>query len=110
MASKDTWVGALPDYDIAPLSNQRVVCAAQREYETGLIVTGARHFDKTMVHVIERIDTLLIQRWARSESGFIDQFGNFLTRQEAWIVADREGQIIRDRDWQTGSLHSEHLY
>ncbi len=49
--------------------------------------------------------------WRTSEQGFIDQFGKFYTRDQAWFIADANGQILpSERDWQTGSLHSEHLY
>jgi hypothetical protein len=48
--------------------------------------------------------------WRTAEQGFVDQRGEWLTREEAWIVADGEQQIIRDPDWMVGHLHSEHLY
>ena len=53
------------------------------------------------------------QEWQRAEEGFIDQHGKFYSRAEAWPVALRNDQILRyelDSKWQTGSLHSEHLY
>lgn len=34
----------------------------------------------------------------RCSAKFIDQRGNFLTREEAWIVAEKANQIIR-REW-----------
>lgn len=34
----------------------------------------------------------------------------FLTRQEAWVVAEAAGQIVRDKDKCVGTLYSEHLY
>jgi hypothetical protein len=44
------------------------------------------------------------------EQGFIDNKGNFLTREEAWVVAEREGQIIRRACSDEGVLYSENLY
>lgn len=47
--------------------------------------------------------------------GFIDQFNNFYTRKEAWIIAETNGQIIRrvggdmSLDGE-GKLFSENLY
>ena len=53
---------------------------------------------------------------------FIDQFGNFLTRAEAWKIADANGQIRRPTGWESfanprpanvgdeGILFSENLY
>lgn len=42
--------------------------------------------------------------------GFVDTDANFLERREAWEVAEAAGQIVKDRDWCVGILHSEHLY
>ena len=49
------------------------------------------------------------------EQGFVDQFGNFYSREEAWIIAVTNGQIIRrvggdmSLDGE-GKLFSENLY
>jgi hypothetical protein len=103
---------------------QRIVCAAQR-HRDGRIVCGARHFDDLMwqqilqmtpaawqsLKISNEAPPVEAQHWSRfSRSGFVNQFCEFLTREEAWLVAEAAGQIIRDRDWMTGRLHSEHLY
>lgn len=93
-----------------------VVCAALRQGD--VIVAGARHFDKVMLSQIALMN--LPKKW---EQGFIDQYGNFLTRSEAWIVADHRGQIRRPTGFETdynsprpanfgdnGLLFSENLY
>lgn len=99
----------------------RIVCAANRHPTTGEIAIGVRHFC-TQMH--QNIRGLCARRgvkasdlnneyamgWRTSKQGFIDQFWKFHTREEAWVIADANGQIIQDRDWFTGSLHSEHLY
>lgn len=78
---------------------QRVVCAANRL--DGVIALGPRHFDAVMhrhIGVIcgaEMMPEAERARWARAEQGFIDQFGSFLTRREAWAIAATQGQIIR---------------
>lgn len=91
---------------------QRVVCAALRHEEGGIII-GPRHFDATMHRLIEGTGG----DWNRAEQGFIDQFGNFLTREEAWWVAVVRDQIIRFVGNQTpesrragDELYSENLY
>lgn len=89
---------------------RRVVCAANRNNATGIIACGARHFDSVMHRAIEQMPSVQRDDWRKSEQGFIDQHGVFLTREEAWKVAEAAGQIIRCTDWQIGSLHSEHLY
>jgi len=47
------------------------------------------------------------------QQGFVDNRGNFLTRTEAWKLAEKTGQII-DRfdsnDADGGTLYSENLY
>ena len=43
------------------------------------------------------------------EQGFIDQFGNFYNRQEAWIIAEKHKQIKPDYSIK-GTLFSEDLY
>jgi hypothetical protein len=45
-----------------------------------------------------------------SEQGFIDTWGNFLTREEAWVNATFNNQIIRRCGGDEGRLYSENLY
>jgi hypothetical protein len=89
---------------------QRVVCAACR-YE-GIIVVGIRHLDVLMRQTIKLmypdIDPKSIcVRFAR-EQGFVDQFGNFLTRTEALKIAIEKDQIYRTTNER--ELFSENLY
>lgn len=93
-----------------------VVCAAMRK--NGVIVCGARHFDSVMRPIIDKLD----MGYGEWEQGFIDQNGHFLTRKEAWKIADENGQIRRGTGWETqydprpagikddGVLFSENLY
>lgn len=80
---------------------QRIVCAANRDVD-GTLYLGVRHCDRFM-H-----DAKTDQRYC--EQGFIDQFGEFLTRQEAWKVAVAANQIIRRVGGDEGRLYSENLY
>lgn len=91
---------------------QKVVCAAI-QLKDGLVVTGARHFCPTMVAQLERIKNLddPIGFAATSEQGFIDQWGNFLTRQQAYVIAERQDQFKGEGAPHTkGCLYSEDLY
>lgn len=93
-----------------------VVCAAIRKDE--LIICGARHFDTVMRGVIA---TMKIKHTG-FEQGFIDQYGVFMTRREAWVIADKAGQIRRPTGLETeynprpanvgdeAELFSENLY
>ena len=74
----------------------------------GLIVCGARHFDLIMRACIEKMD--MVNRNADWEQGFIDQRGNFLTRQDAHVIATNSGQIVRRCGGDENKLFSENLY
>lgn len=92
---------------------QRIVCAAVQFNCCGkrLVAVGAHHYDKVMTACLEAMANEI-----ESETqGFIDNSGNFLTREEAWTVAVKARQVIRriDGDGDTingGKLFSENLY
>lgn len=84
-----------------------VVCAANRYKETGRIICGPRHWDDTMRQ--QKLETEDFGGW---DQGFVNQFGEFLTREEAWVIAKENNQIKR---WAyegqpDGCLYSENLY
>ena len=90
---------------------KRIVCAAIRNAK-GRIITGARHYDGTMHTTLNYCtDFADWQDHSQITQGFIDQKGNFLTREEAFEVAAGNGQIIRicgSEDKRR--LYSENLY
>jgi len=100
------------------MSHQRVVCAANKYYfmfSDGtfeeVIVCGARHYDKIMRNQINAFDEHFWSCKIREEQGFIDQHGNFLTREVAYIIARENGQIIREcGNPNSKELFSENLY
>jgi hypothetical protein len=88
---------------------QVVVCAANRS-KCGIVVCGARHWDALMHRVVDSIERGGQRlKW---EQGFIDQFGTFLTREEAMIVVRESGQpFSEERNGGAGKeLFSEGLY
>lgn len=87
---------------------QRIVCAANKFEGVGktFIVLGARHYDTLMNEAIKRLPPGTYEK----EQGFIDQCGNFLTREEAYMVAVGADQIIRRVGGDEGRLFSENLY
>ena len=87
--------------------NRRIVCAALRDGD-GRIVCGPRHFDGTMMEQIK--DRPNKDAWRTSEQGFIDQHGKFLTREEAFVIAASERQILREVGGNGIDLYSENLY
>lgn len=93
------------------MKTRRVVCAANRHMETGVIVCGARHFDDLMRQAIRAMnDGDWDTSWNCAEEGFVDNFGNFLTRNEAMVMARKNGQILYDAGWSKTDLYSENLY
>lgn len=91
--------------------DKRIVCAAIRNARGGIIV-GARHYDGLMHTALNNcIDWLDWEDHSQIAQGFIDQRGNFLTREEAFDIAEGNGQIIRicgSEDKR--KLYSENLY
>jgi hypothetical protein len=108
----------LPGHLRPGAKQRRVVCAANRLVEMWMgltpgratyIVCGPRHFDPTMrAQIALRPEGKDV--WARSEQGFIDQWGTFMTREEAMQVAKAAGQLLYTEDLPTEWLDSSHLY
>lgn len=86
-----------------------VVCAANRSKTTGKIVCGARHWDERMREWAFEGNERKAD-WLSAEQGFIDQFGVWMNRQEAWTVAEAAGQIKYGPITAKGTLYSEDLY
>lgn len=93
----------------------RIVCAANlyTSEDVEFLIVGPRHSDATMREQLKyRYDPDSLDDFKVTQ-GFIDQFGDFHIRQEAWKIAEVNGQIFRrvggdDRDG--GTLYSENLY
>lgn len=105
-----------------PVESTWKIVSAAMLMDDGLVVPGVRHFSPDMRAVLERIygEEYHVRV---DKQGFIDTHGNFLTREEAWVRADQNGQIhVYDpggkRDpvpqpantRKSGTLFSEHLY
>lgn len=87
---------------------QRKVAQAACNYG-GYIVTGTRHYCPIMSLQIDSIGHGNLIDFAggldKVVQGFTDQYGVFMDRKEAWIVAKEAGQIINT--YQEGILYSE---
>lgn len=90
----------------------RIVCAAV-QLEDGTIIIGPRHYDPVMREQMKRMGYDASGRYGEREQGFIDQWGRFWNRKQAWDIAWRQGQI-RQRCGSDGAdgmgLFSENLY
>jgi len=85
---------------------QIVVCAANRK--DGIIFCGARHCDSVMRSQANMMQGMKL---TNCEQGFIDQFGDFLTREEALKIVITNGQPFNaERNGSTTKLFSEGLY
>lgn len=94
----------------------RVVCAAIR-HKNSCVLCGARHYDDVMRKMILKLICLACEAdvslredgWYSCDQGFINNKGEFLTREQAWKVAEAAGQI-RQITGTAGTLFSEDLY
>ena len=90
---------------------RRVVCAACRSSKTGTMVLGPRHMDNVMRVHVELTPNHDYHDF--DDQGFIDQWGIYMNRQEAWKVAEAAKQIVYRCGGDTakgGTLYSENLY
>jgi plasmid maintenance system killer protein len=98
---------------------RRVVCAANRAED--ILLVGPRHWDSTMHTQYDALEMFIEGDMPSRESfeqGFINTWGEFLTRKQAWVVASNNNQIIRFVGSQTveslkdseTKLYSENLY
>lgn len=90
---------------------QRKVVAAANWYN-GYILVGARHWDALMQMQANAVGGgKLLRDWAEGEEiqGFVDQYRNFLTREEAAKIAIEAGQIEKLK-FCNDQLFSEDLY
>jgi len=85
-----------------------VVCAANKYGD--LVFIGVRHFCPVMQFNMRTHDIPGLRRTRGEVQGFIDQFGVFMDRKEAAIVAKESGQLARYGDNFPEVLFSEDLY
>lgn len=100
-------VKEMQDYGEFETSEQRVVCAACR-WPDGHIILGIRHYSPDMRLSIALQGYNPVEQGI--EQGFVDQRGRFLTRQEAYEIAERQGQYKPYPPFTRGTLYSEDLY
>jgi hypothetical protein len=86
---------------------RRIVCAANRQRGGGVIICGARHWDLLMHGTREALGL----HASEFEQGFVCNFGDWHTREEAYVIAARMCQIRRPSASPGGKyLYSECLY
>lgn len=71
----------------------------------GHLIVGNRHFCPIMQMTIDNLNLRDENHYHDSEQGFVDQWGVYMSRQEAWRVAKAAGQI--KEVFTEGVLYSE---
>ena len=89
-----------------PVKPERYVVCAANKMPDGFLLVGARHWDNLMREQADRIG----YKGGKEEEGFIDQFGNFMTRDEAQAIVRKSGQSLKRPVDEYETLYSENLY
>jgi len=94
--------------------NRHIVCAANKFELNGqeIIVTGARHYDPIMHAVIDALSEqgqLIAIPDVVANQGFIDNFGKWLSREDARACVLENEQVLRSQP-NSSELFSEDLY
>jgi hypothetical protein len=92
---------------------KRVVVCAAVKLASGQVICGVRHFDELMLQSMPPNTEQGRAQLAGHEQGFVDNRYRFLSRAEAWHLAESAGQIDPDSPAYRGirgSLFSEDLY
>ena len=90
-------------------TRQRLVVCAANKYGNHLFI-GVRHFCPIMCTSMAKSNINHLREKFGEEQGFIDQYGVFMTREEAWLVAEAAGQIRYRCGGDGDKLFSENLY
>lgn len=88
-------------FDVRP---ERLVSAAIQK--DNVIIMGVRHFDQIMQTQLD-ISGLDRKGW---QQGFVTNRLRFVSRDEAWLIAQTNDQICWGKDRPPGKLFSEDLY
>lgn len=99
MIELETYARSLPNFH----EIRRVAMAAN--IVNGHLIVGCRHHCPIMCMQIELLGLDCSEHDILAEQGFVDQWGIYMCRREAWSVAERAGQI--KRVFQPGVLFSE---
>ncbi len=107
------YLNKIVSFSRGKLVDRTIVCSANRHGDVMLI--GPRHWDDTMSLRWDAVEGVFDGEFKdprQFEEGFIDQFGNFATRKEAWQIVFDNAQVLHGSlDFDSyKELYSEHLY
>ena len=90
-----------------------IACAAIKHKPSGMVICAPRHgglMHKTL-EILKRLGFVTLGVDDEFEQGFVtNQFDKFVTREEAFIIAQKAGQIRYRCGGDDGYLFSENLY
>lgn len=88
--------------------NPRIVCAAIRGSD-GTLILGIRHYSLDMhMQIAQTVNNWRYANKLGDDQGFVDQYGRYHTREQAWHIATANGQVTEPIA--QDSLYSEDLY
>lgn len=87
MLKLETYAKSLPNFN----EIRRVSMAAN--IVGGHLIVGNRHFCPLMHMQIDLLGLRDSQHDIGTDQGFVDQWGIYMSREEAWVVAKNAGQI-----------------
>lgn len=91
-----------------------IVCAANKfEMPEGIddiIVCGTRHHDGLMRVILDNLKKLYPEGCAHGDQGFVDQYQQWVSREDARIIVIANKQHLRDSERLYDELYSENLY
>lgn len=90
-----------------------LVCSAIKiqTNKADLLLLSARHWDNQMRQQFTQSLHSGYEVYRQTEvQGFIDQFGKFYNRKDAYRLAQHNNQIRFELDYETDELYSEMLY
>jgi len=86
---------------------RKIVTAANLHIETGVMLVGSRHWSPAMMAQGKAMN-LKMNTDRTFKQGFIDQFDQFISREDAKRIAIANGQPLIGKDWHV--LFSENLH
>ncbi len=98
------------------VKNPKIVSAATRvffkrgdsEDQEEVMICSPRHWDSVAHATFKAMGNNL--KKVKDIQGFVDQYGDFHTRKEAYVIAVKNNQIIRRVGGDDEKLFSENLY
>lgn len=86
----------------------KIVCAAVQYGD--LVIPGVRHYCPITRSLLDVFGLASLRAYGTETQGFVDQYGVFHDREEAFQIALEAGQIVEGKTEHPSKLFSEDLY